>query len=123
MQDWYASSGEYQILVGESSADIRLTASLQFTTNKQLPFVGTLNTPICQLISHPKLEKAAKEFTKDFCPTGSPNQSETASSAITAEMALQTFLSSPLRGLRSFSGIPTETLLKQVEEFNRLLNS
>ena len=80
-----------------------------------------MNTTMAQLLAHPKLVQAAKEFAKDFSPTGNDNESDAAASAITAEMAQQMFLASPLRGLRSFSGVPTQKLLDKIEEFNQLL--
>ncbi len=119
--DWYAASGTYEILIGQSSQDIYLTGKLEFETEKELPFTITMNTTMAQLLAHPKLVQAAKEFAKDFSPTGNDNESDAAASAITAEMAQQMFLASPLRGLRSFSGVPTQKLLDKIEEFNQLL--
>ena len=46
LHDWFAPSGVYEVMVGRASDDIRLTAELSFTTEKQLPFVVTLTTTL-----------------------------------------------------------------------------
>ncbi len=121
--DWYAASGTYQILIGESSADIRIAGDLSFTTKKELPFTVTLNTTIGQLLAHPKLSDTAKEFVKNFNLANSgENNNDEGSPAVSEEAALAMFASSPIRTIRSFWGVPTEVLMKKVDEFNAILN-
>ena len=54
LHDWFAPSGVYEVMVGRASDDIRLTAELSFTTEKQIPFVVTLTTTLGELLTCPK---------------------------------------------------------------------
>ncbi len=122
--DWYAASGKYQVLVGESSADIRVVGGLSFSTKKEPPFIVTLNTTIGELLSHPKLSDTAKEFVKDFnlANSGENNNDENAP-AVSDEAAFEMFVSSPLRSCRSFWGVSTDVLMQKVDEFNTILKN
>lgn len=51
LKDWYAASGQYDILVGASSRDIRLTGSVQMTSSVKLPLKLHLNTTLGELFS------------------------------------------------------------------------
>ena len=52
--DWYAPSGQYAILVGHASDDIRLRTELHFTTRKLLPLVVDNATTIGELMADPR---------------------------------------------------------------------
>lgn len=121
LQDWYAASGTYEILVGESSADIRLNGELHFETVKKLPFVVTMNTTTAELLAHPELVEAVHTFEQSLKKEEEQPASEAANEAISDEMAQQMYLASPLRSMRSFSGVPTKVLLDHIDHLNALL--
>ena len=52
--DWFASSGEYHILVGSASDQIYQQAILQFQTEKQLPLHVTTATTVGELRKDPR---------------------------------------------------------------------
>lgn len=52
--DWYAPSGNYAILVGHASDDIRLRAEISFTTKKQPPMHVSGSTTIGELLANPR---------------------------------------------------------------------
>lgn len=79
--DWYAASGKYELLAGHASDDIRLTASLNFTTAKLLPLHVDGATTIGELMADVRtapvvaqiMQQAAQAFGggDDAGPTGS----------------------------------------------------
>lgn len=58
IHDFYAETGEYDILLGASSADIRLSAAVHFTALKPLPFRYTLDSPGGDLLADPAAKEA-----------------------------------------------------------------
>lgn len=53
LHDWYAPSGNYEVMVGHASDEIALTVTLGFTTAKVIPLVVTPTTTIGELMAHP----------------------------------------------------------------------
>ena len=56
--DWYAPGGEYGILVGASSADIRLRATVRCTTARWPRRPIGRNTLLGDILARPELERA-----------------------------------------------------------------
>ncbi len=56
--DWYAPAGEYGILVGASSADIRLRATVRCTTARRPRRPIGRNTLLGDILARPELERA-----------------------------------------------------------------
>jgi beta-glucosidase len=54
IKDWYVESGKYEILIGSSSRDIRLTASVDIEGTKKLPFVADCTTTFGDVIKYSK---------------------------------------------------------------------
>lgn len=50
LSDWYMASGEYQILAGASSRDIRLSQTIRCASKQKLPLKLHLNTTLGELI-------------------------------------------------------------------------
>lgn len=122
LNDWYAASGKYQLLVGTSSADIRLTADLEFVTSRRLPFVVTPTTTIGEIMAEPRLAPAVAEMmSKMDIFGGADKESEVAAAAVNAEMAAQMMAGMPLRSMRSFGGVTAEQLNGLIAQLNGLL--
>ena len=62
-KSWYAPSGEYEILVGASSADIRLTAKVELTSSSGKAFNITPQTTMGDML---KVKEMAKLIAKDY---------------------------------------------------------
>lgn len=118
--DWYAAAGKYQLLVGASSADIRLTGKLEFVTDRRLPFTVSPTTTLGEIMADPRLAPFVTEMIKSFNFTGDQD-SEVASAAVNAEMAAQMMAGMPLRALRSFGGFSAEQLSGLISQLNGLL--
>ena len=118
--DWYAAAGKYQLLVGASSADIRLTGELEFVTDRRLPFTVSPTTTLGEIMADPRLAPFVTEMIKSFNFTGDQD-SEVASAAVNAEMAAQMMAGMPLRALRSFGSFSAEQLSGLISQLNGLL--
>ena len=54
LHDWYAAPGRYELRLGHSSRDIRITVPLQFKTERHLPLTVDENTPLGVLLADPR---------------------------------------------------------------------
>ena len=123
IHDWYAATGEYEILVGASSRDIRLKEKLHLTASGRLPFHVHMNTTISELLENPGTKEIIQGMTSDLMEhMGGSQESvegDAASEAISPEMSLKMMENSPLRSLRSFMGMSTaeiEELIVKLQE-------
>lgn len=107
--DWYAPTGNYEILVGHASDDIRVSKELAFTTAKVLPFVVTGATTLGELMADPRTAPAVKEMMEKTAQTlGAGSDAEQASEAaegvVGPEMMEAMMQGMPIKSLVSFAG-------------------
>ena len=121
LHDWYAASGEYEILIGASSRDIRLTEEIRLDSTQKLPLNLTLNTPMGDLIADERtrefglfLKQKMDEF---FGATGSDTKLSDDDSD-EDPMADAVAASMPIRNVVSFGLMEKEELFKKLKEFN-----
>lgn len=115
--DWFVNSGEYKILVGSSSRDIKLSDTVNYASNDYVAFTVDDNTPIGNLMGIPKIESIVDEIIA-LIPYLSPEGSE----AVGAKMQESMVVNNPLRALKSFNTNVTDEMLKNFEDrINQLL--
>ena len=98
IHDWYAATGDYEILAGASSRDIRLTKTVRFVTETKLPFHIHRNTTVAELLADERTAPVIRSMMTDLASDmtgGGDNSSEAASEAITPEMTLKMLENSP----------------------------
>ncbi len=66
IDDWYVESGEYQILIGSSSRDIRLKDSVKVQSTVELEEEYTINTNVGDLLADPKKEKVFNKLLNEY---------------------------------------------------------
>lgn len=115
IHDWYAASGEYELLIGASSRDIRLRGVITYTAAHPLPLSIHTNTTVAELMENPYTRDMIQELVDELGrhmngSAGSSGQSQAASEAITPEMTLKMMENSPLRSFKSFMGLSDEAL-------------
>ena len=116
IHDWYAASGEYEILAAASSRDIRLKKTVYVESTRELPMHIHMNTTIGELLENPKTKAVIEGMTDSLIQHmggSSEEENSAASEAITKEMSLKMMENSPLRSMRSFMGMTTE----EIQEF------
>ena len=116
IHDWYAASGEYEILAAASSRNIRLKKTVYVESTTELPMHIHMNTTIGELLENPKTKAVVEGMTDSLIQHmggSSEEENSAASEAITKEMSLKMMENSPLRSMRSFMGMTTE----EIQEF------
>ena len=130
IHDWYAETGDYDILIGKSSRDIVLSKPVHVESTVKLPVKLTVNTTFGDLLEMPEASKALKPLIDKvktaigMQSTDKENDKEN-SSAISDDMCNAMLKYMPIRGLVSFGGdksITYEGLEKMLDELNRKLN-
>ena len=118
---WYAPSGEYEILVGASSADIRLSAKLNVTSSSGKAFNITPQTTMGDML---KVKEMAKLIAKDYkkaCAMmdGMTDEEFEKKFPFPKVAMLGMILSAPFRSRRGKDGLNTfEDIQKYVDELN-----
>ena len=117
LHDWFAASGDYEILVGASSRDIRLTETLHLNSSPRLPMHVHMNTTLGDLLRNPETAEAAKKLIQKYL-SGEAG-SEAASEAVSEEMTMAMTDSMPLRALMGFAGVSRKELDSVIEKLNK----
>lgn len=99
IHDWYVEGGEYEIRVGASCRDIRMSARLEVSANKPLPVVVTPDTTIGDIMAMPGGMHAIEPLLNSFSDMMGGERDET-----TAAMMQAVVRYIPLHTLRSFAG-------------------
>ena len=121
IHDWYAASGEYEILAAASSRDIRLKKTVYVESTTELPIHVHMNTTIGELLENPRTKAVIEGMTDSLIQhmggsSGDEEEESAASEAISKEMSLKMMENSPLRTLRSFMGMSTEEIQELIEK-------
>ena len=119
IHDWYAASGEYEILAAASSRDIRLKKTVYVESTRELPMHIHMNTTIGELLENPKTKAVVEGMTDSLIQHmggSSEEENSAASEAITKEMSLKMMENSPLRSMRSFMGMTTEEIQELIQK-------
>lgn len=123
IKDWYAASGDYEILIGASSRDMRLSEKVHLTTQKTLPLKVHMNTTLGKLLADERTAGYAADFKKQleeiFGASSSQDQGD-GDVAISDEMNNAMVASMPLRNVVSYGMCGKKELLDMIEEMNRL---
>lgn len=122
IHDWYAESGDYEILIGASSRDIRLAQTITIQSTGTIPFVAD-ETTTCEDVElfakdgSPLDEMLAKS---GFAEATARDDEDEAMGSGTADMMKAMFTGTPLHSILSFSG--EELTYEDIQETIRKLN-
>lgn len=110
MKDWYAASGEYEIMVGTSSRDMRLKDTIMLESEKEEPLFVEENTVVEELLNHSKTHDFMMEFLLEKMAFSSMAYEE--------KRMIENF---PIRSLKSFTDFDMEAMNAFIEKANTLL--
>ena len=121
IHDWYAESGEYEILIGASSRDIRLRQSIQMSSTKQIPFVAGDTTTWADVELFAK-DPSVLDHIRDVSGfTGEDRVNDDSLGAGADEMMANMFADTPLHSILSFSGdeLKYEDIQNAIRKMNK----
>lgn len=116
ISDWYAATGDYSILIGNSSRNIVLDETIHFISQTKLPFAVDKDTMLGELMTNPKTLDYLKNNLLSHM--GAINKMENSEMAGMMEAMIKYM---PLRSLRSFGTVTNEAIDKLVMDLNDIL--
>ena len=122
LKDWYAATGSYEILIGASSRDIRLSEKVHITAQKQLPLMVHMNTTFGELLADNRTADYVKRFKAQLEETlgasSSDDKKDEGDVAISDAMNTAMITCMPLRNVVSYGMCGKKELLDMIEEMN-----
>ncbi|MHC1786763.1 MAG: beta-glucosidase [Christensenellales bacterium] len=117
---FHAPGGAYRILIGASSADIRLAAPLTLLPPEPLPLKVSINTPIGDLLAIPKYAAVLKPLID--MAMGSLPQDGDEGGFMSPEALAQMLRDMPLRAVNLMSGglVPPGLMASLVSELRKI---
>ncbi|RGX62730.1 glycosyl hydrolase [Thomasclavelia ramosa] len=115
IHDWYVGTGEYQIMVGSSSKDIRLVKNVRIVSTVNLPIEINRNTTIHELLNNSKTNSIMMSVIDKLVTYMNGVQKE--GDTVKAEQLIKMLESSPLRLLHSLMGMSFEDIDKLIIQF------
>ena len=121
IHDWYAESGDYEILLASSSRDIRLQYTVSITGSKKIPFVADYVTTCEDVELFAKDGSALDEMLRrsGFAEATDHDGDDSMGSG-TADMMKAMFTGTPLHSILSFSS--EELTYEDIQDKIRKLN-
>lgn len=121
IHDWYAESGDYEILLASSSRDIRLQDTVSITGSKKIPFVADYITTCEDVELFAKDGSALDEMLREsgFAEATDHDGDDSMGSG-TADMMKAMFTGTPLHSILSFSS--EELTYEDIQDTIRKLN-
>ena len=115
---WRAADGTFEILVGASSRDIRLSGAVTFQNPVQNPVQVHENWTVGDLLADPRTGPAAKKLLGQMMP-----DLDLEDEKAKEDMMLHVMLNLPLRSVRSFVGadFDNDRLRGLIDEMNAAL--
>lgn len=121
IRDWYAASGDYEILIGASSRDLRLTGKVHMTAQKILPLRVHMNTTLGELLADQRTAGYVESFKKklgEVFGMSSSGEHKDGDVAISEAMNTAMVACMPLRNVVSYGFCSKEELVKMIDKMN-----
>ena len=125
LKDWYAASGDYEILIGASSRDMRLSGRVHLTAQKLLPIKVHMNTTFGELLADERTSGYVDHFKtqlEEMFKLSSDNIKEDGDVAISDAMNMAMITCMPLRNVVSYGMCGKRELLAMIEKMNSRLS-
>lgn len=116
MSDWYAETGEYMLLVGNSSRNISLTETVRYISETECPFTVDQNTMLGKLLDHPKTQVFTRQTILPLVATMLENNDPDWTEMMEAMVRYM-----PLRAAKSFGTVANQQIAQLVDTLNGML--
>ncbi len=125
ISDWFVEYGEFEILIGASSRDIRLSKPVYVNTDAKLPVQFDLNSTVGDMMSCDEGKAVFGEYIDKFCEGMLQSNGDGLGEA-SREMAVSMFRDTPLRGMICYDERPEfdrTKLAEMIDTVNNMLES
>lgn len=125
IHEWYAPSGTYEIKVGASSRDIRLTAEVDVTSSIKKAFTITPQSTIGDMMRFREMAEMIQPEFEAACKAVIGDLSEEEFQKLfpfTKAVMVEMIKNNPFRLSRGKNGITMEDILKKIEGYNKALD-
>lgn len=122
IHDWYAEGGAYEIRIGASSRDIRLTAKVNLEAPKPLPVHVTPDTTLGDIMTIPGYETVLGALFAQLNQTFGGGEADLGGASNQMMDAMIRYM--PLHAMKSFSGgtFTNDLMTQAVDALNKLQN-
>lgn len=125
IHDWYAASGEYEILIATSSRDICLRKTIQWKSAQVLPLHLSLNSTLGELLKDERTRKFGKELKGKLDAFFGGADGEVAETTEDDDTCFDNMedaiaFSMPIRNVLSFGLCEKHELLARLDELNQI---
>ncbi len=124
IHEWYAPSGTYEIKIGASSRDIRLTTEVDVTSSIKKAFTITPQSTIGDMMRFREMAEMIQPEFKKECDAVIGDMTDEEFEKLypfTKSVMLEMIKNNPFRLSRGKNGITMEDILKKIEGYNKAL--
>lgn len=122
IHDWYAPSGKYCVLIGHASDNICLTAEIDFSTEKRLPFTVTTATTVGELLADVRTRPLLVELMASFRKRGE-RRSDNNGTEEGGTSAVESAMDIPLKSLVSYRVMTNKGMYNFIDKLNAAVNA
>ncbi len=119
INDWFVEYGEFEIMIGASSRDIRLTASVYVNSKTKLPVQFTFNSTVGDVLSCSEGREVFGGLIDKFCKSMTDANGEGLGSN-SMELAMAMLKDTPMRGILCYDERPEINRVWLKEMLDRL---
>ena len=116
LEDWYAPSGRYELLIGHASDEVRLSCEITFTTKKMPPFHVTNATTVGELLADSRTAAMTMQMLAPIQQQAAVSDSEEESDSQMMQALLDGL---PLKSL-SVLGVSGEMIDEMIRNLNQV---
>lgn len=119
INDWFVEYGEFEIMIGASSRDIRLSGSVYVNSEAKLPVQFTFNSTVGDVLSCSEGREVFGGFIEKFCRSMSDISGSSLGTG-SMDLAMAMFRETPLRGIICYDERPEINRVWLQEMLDRL---
>ncbi len=122
LNDWYAATGEYEIMIGKSSREIVLSDTVLRTTDKIIPIYVDGDTTLGELLYHPDetVRSLANELATPMLNTFTAGND---TGCMNEKMIQEQINGNPIHAIKSFAEVSDEYLNSYIDKLNNALGN
>jgi len=123
ISDWFVEYGEFEILIGASSQDIRLSKSVYVNSDVKLPMYFDFNSTVGDVMACDEGRKVFGDLINKFCNTMLCSNGDGLGES-SQDMAVSMFKDTPLRGILGYDERPEfdrKMLAEMIDTVNKLM--